>query len=170
MTTYVLGADWVARTTLGSALAGWFCTVTWEGDSDERAQMAPRLLNVRAYLTGIGIYACGVWCRRRDLNPHGLRHTPLKRACLPFHHFGISYEVASRQGMHIIEVGQNPCQSIGGPVESDGSYSPGVSILCRVILSSSPRCLMMSLNDGQRDLLRPYSTSIIRCCRERPAR
>jgi hypothetical protein len=29
------------------------------------------------------------WCRRRDLNPHGLRHTPLKRACLPFHHFGI---------------------------------------------------------------------------------
>lgn len=29
-----------------------------------------------------------VWCRRRDLNPHGLRHTPLKRACLPFHHFG----------------------------------------------------------------------------------
>ena len=31
---------------------------------------------------------CLVWCRRRDLNPHGLRHTPLKRACLPFHHFG----------------------------------------------------------------------------------
>ncbi len=29
-----------------------------------------------------------LWCRRRDLNPHGLRHTPLKRACLPFHHFG----------------------------------------------------------------------------------
>jgi|SoiMethySBSTD1v2_1073268.scaffolds.fasta_scaffold1529465_1 hypothetical protein len=29
-----------------------------------------------------------IWCRRRDLNPHGLRHTPLKRACLPFHHFG----------------------------------------------------------------------------------
>jgi hypothetical protein len=29
------------------------------------------------------------WCRRRDLNPHGLRHTPLKRACLPFHHFGV---------------------------------------------------------------------------------
>lgn len=29
------------------------------------------------------------WCRRRDLNPHGLRHTPLKRACLPFHHFGL---------------------------------------------------------------------------------
>ena len=21
-----------------------------------------------------------------DLNPHGLRHTPLKRTCLPFHH------------------------------------------------------------------------------------
>ena len=28
------------------------------------------------------------WCRRRDLNPHGFPHTPLKRACLPFHHFG----------------------------------------------------------------------------------
>ena len=24
-----------------------------------------------------------VWCRRRDSNPHGLPHTPLKRACLP---------------------------------------------------------------------------------------
>ena len=23
------------------------------------------------------------WCRRRDSNPHGLLHTPLKRACLP---------------------------------------------------------------------------------------
>src|SRR3989304_9954438 len=23
------------------------------------------------------------WCRRGDLNPHGLPHTPLKRACLP---------------------------------------------------------------------------------------
>ena len=28
-------------------------------------------------------------CRRRDLNPHGLLHTHLKRTCLPFHHFGI---------------------------------------------------------------------------------
>src|SRR5207244_7440874 len=28
------------------------------------------------------------WCRRRELNPHGFPHTPLKRACLPFHHFG----------------------------------------------------------------------------------
>ena len=35
------------------------------------------------------------WCRRRDLNPHGLRHTPLKRACLPFHHFGILIHAAS---------------------------------------------------------------------------
>ncbi|MEY4526837.1 MAG: hypothetical protein RL768_556 [Nitrospirota bacterium] len=33
------------------------------------------------------------WCRRRDLNPHGLRHTPLKRACLPFHHFGYRQEL-----------------------------------------------------------------------------
>src|SRR5262249_35605242 len=23
------------------------------------------------------------WCRRRDSNPHGFPHTPLKRACLP---------------------------------------------------------------------------------------
>lgn len=35
-----------------------------------------------------------IWCRRRDLNPHGLRHTPLKRACLPFHHFGTWQELA----------------------------------------------------------------------------
>ena len=26
---------------------------------------------------------CGNWCRRRDSNPHGFPHTPLKRACLP---------------------------------------------------------------------------------------
>ena len=38
---------------------------------------------------------CLVWCRRRDLNPHGLRHTPLKRACLPFHHFGDRIREAS---------------------------------------------------------------------------
>jgi hypothetical protein len=25
-------------------------------------------------------------CSGRDLNPHALRHTPLKRTCLPFHH------------------------------------------------------------------------------------
>ena len=36
-----------------------------------------------------------IWCRRRDLNPHGLRHTPLKRACLPFHHFGNRIREAS---------------------------------------------------------------------------
>jgi hypothetical protein len=23
------------------------------------------------------------WCAERDLNPHGFRHTPLKRTCLP---------------------------------------------------------------------------------------
>src|SRR5215210_173151 len=38
------------------------------------------------------------WCRRRDLNPHGLRHTPLKRACLPFHHFGTRQE---RNALHL---------------------------------------------------------------------
>jgi hypothetical protein len=30
-----------------------------------------------------GTVAGSLWCRRRDLNPHGLPHTPLKRACLP---------------------------------------------------------------------------------------
>ena len=29
-----------------------------------------------------GLIIC-LWCRRRDSNPHTLRHTPLKRACLP---------------------------------------------------------------------------------------
>jgi len=32
-------------------------------------------------------------------------------------------------------VGQNPCQSIDGPVESGGSYSPGPPTLCRVTTS-----------------------------------
>jgi hypothetical protein len=39
-------------------------------------------------LLEVGLELLGIWCRRRDLNPHGFRHTPLKRACLPFHHFG----------------------------------------------------------------------------------
>lgn len=26
------------------------------------------------------------WCSGGDLNPHALRHAPLKRTCLPFHH------------------------------------------------------------------------------------
>ena len=26
------------------------------------------------------------WCSRGDLNPHTVRHTHLKRTCLPFHH------------------------------------------------------------------------------------
>lgn len=146
-----------------------------------------------------------IWCRRRDLNPHGLRHTPLKRACLPFHHFGTQQElekhpqlrsriaqtlnVLSRtprafarcglvarlfeapatedaetschavpcprftndmrltRGSHIIEVGQNPCQSIEAPVESGGSCSPSPPTLCKVSPASLPRS-MMSLNDG----------------------
>ena len=29
------------------------------------------------------VYPKVIWCERGDLNPHGLRHTPLKRACLP---------------------------------------------------------------------------------------
>src|SRR5262245_24245156 len=29
------------------------------------------------------IYSVGEWCSGRDLNPHGFRHTPLKRTCLP---------------------------------------------------------------------------------------
>ena len=42
-----------------------------------------------------------LWCRRRDLNPHGLRHTPLKRACLPFHHFG--------KNVSFVGVRREPC-------------------------------------------------------------
>jgi hypothetical protein len=26
------------------------------------------------------------WCSERDSNPHAVKHTPLKRTCLPFHH------------------------------------------------------------------------------------
>ena len=36
------------------------------------------------------------WCRRRDLNPHGFPHTPLKRACLPFHHFGTDRDLEGK--------------------------------------------------------------------------
>ena len=50
-----------------------------------RAHAAARTVCVRF---GESVSVRNIWCRRRDLNPHGLRHTPLKRACLPFHHFG----------------------------------------------------------------------------------
>ena len=33
MTAYMLGADRVARTACAPTLAGWYCTVTWEGAS-----------------------------------------------------------------------------------------------------------------------------------------
>jgi len=66
-------------------------------------------------------------------------------------------------------VGQNPCQSIDGPVESGGSYSPGPPTLCRVTTSSLPRSMML-LNDGHRGPSLRCSTSTTRSCRERPAR
>lgn len=31
-----------------------------------------------------------LWCPERDLNPHTLRHTRLRRTCLPFHHLGMA--------------------------------------------------------------------------------
>ncbi len=174
---------------------------------------------------GIRIF---IWCRRRDLNPHGLRHTPLKRACLPFHHFGTRQDLKNPttafsrhsnpqraqqfasgfrslrpccrdfrsscnsgcqldchivsclrftlherrvtvRGSRIIEVGQNPCQSIEAPVESGGSCSPGPPTLCK-ITTASPLRLIMSLNHGHRGPSLRCSTSITRFCRERPAR
>jgi hypothetical protein len=45
-----------------------------------------------------------------------------------------------RRGSRIIEVGQNPCQSIDGPVESGGLCSPGHPTLCRINTFSPPRC------------------------------
>ena len=92
----------------------WFCTVTWEGvsvlwkavksldpnGSPGGSKKGARLRETewtgkersRAMACGLVHQGAGtsmfIWCRRRDLNPHGLRHTPLKRACLPFHHFG----------------------------------------------------------------------------------
>jgi hypothetical protein len=35
-------------------------------------------------------------CSGGDLNPHALRHTPLKRTCLPFHHPSGGTELVSR--------------------------------------------------------------------------
>ena len=50
------------------------------------------------------------WCRRRDLNPHGLRHTPLKRACLPFHHFGFSGMLKKPNGGVLASLGLSTYQ------------------------------------------------------------
>ena len=39
-------------------------------------------------------------CSGGDLNPHALRHTPLKRTCLPFHHpsdgLGVVHSISRR--------------------------------------------------------------------------
>ena len=75
-----------------------------------------------------------------------------------------------RRGMRIIEVGQNPCQSIVGPVESGGLYSPDPPTLCRVTIASLPHFSMMSLNDGHRGPSLRCSTSTIHSYPERPAR
>ena len=53
------------------------------------------------------------WCRRRDLNPHGLRHTPLKRACLPFHHFGPSRKL--KQAARIVLASQRSLTDLKRP-------------------------------------------------------
>ena len=74
-----------------------------------------------------------------------------------------------RRGRRIIEVGQNPCQSIVAPVESGGSYSPGPSTLCRVTTASPPR-LMISLNGVSTCPSLHCSTSTTRFCPEWPAR
>ena len=34
------------------------------------------------------------WCPEEDLNLHTLRHTHLKRTCLPFHHLGMQTQFA----------------------------------------------------------------------------
>lgn len=36
-------------------------------------------------------------CRGEDLNLHGLLHTLLKRACLPFHHPGLSVVIVTKE-------------------------------------------------------------------------
>ncbi len=59
-----------------------------DAQMNQQERVAGRAPTDHHFLRDSGGSYC-YWCRRRDLNPHGLRHTPLKRACLPFHHFGI---------------------------------------------------------------------------------
>ncbi len=63
-------------------------------------------------------------CSGGDLNPHALRHTPLKRTCLPFHHpsrvSGIStrrriLSMASSSRKHSLHARQPLAASIGDP-------------------------------------------------------
>ena len=73
------------------------------------------------------------------MNPHGFPHTPLKRACLPFHHFGtqcLDYETSD-----------SPCQRIEGRVESPTTLHEFVlsrSRTCMTLSSSSPAPLTQS--------------------------
>ncbi len=43
-------------------------------------------------------------CSGGDLNPHALRHTPLKRTCLPFHHPSDSKERNFYHGQRVPQV------------------------------------------------------------------
>ena len=82
------------------------------------------------------------WCRRRDLNPHGLRHTPLKRACLPFHHFGTQQELEtspqlrSRVAQPLNVLSSTPrafacCGLVAGMFEAPATRDPATD--CRVV-------------------------------------
>ena len=73
------------------------------------------------------------------------------------------------RGSCIIEVGQNPCQSIDAPVESGGVCSPAPPTPCTVSTVSHPHS-MRRVNGGQRDPSPRCSTSTTHSCREKPAR
>ena len=90
-----------------------------------------------------------IWCRRRDLNPHGLRHTPLKRACLPFHHFGTWQELEnppqlrSRIAQTLNVLSSTPrafacCGLVAGIFEAPATRDTGAN--CHVV--SCPRFML----------------------------
>ena len=80
-----------------------------------------------------------------------------------------SQTTRSARGRGIIEVGQNPCQSIGAPVESGGSCRPDPPTLRKVITTSRLRSTI-SLNGRHKDPSLRCSMSTTRSCLARPAR
>src|SRR6185295_19787839 len=102
---------------------------------------------MRACPTGIGTLNMRSLVPKAGLEPARLApHAPQTcvSAISPLRQMKLSLQ---RRGSRIIEVGQNPCQSMDGPVESGGAYSPDPPTLCRVTTASLP-CSMIPLNDG----------------------
>lgn len=64
--------------------------VFWLECKYQKAIIEDHMLKASAFLQRLRYLS---WCRRRDLNPHPVKDTPLKRTCLPVPPLRHNYKV-----------------------------------------------------------------------------